>query len=51
MGILTSSKKNSELIKLLSEGAWYVRLLPLDKTWQLNGKIKNNKTTIPLYAD
>lgn len=48
---LYSSQKNSELVKLLSQGAWYVRLVPLDETWQLNGKIKNKKTTIPLYAD
>ena len=46
-----TSKKNIELVKLLSQGAWYVRLQPLDKNWQLNGKIKNNIKTIPLYAD
>ena len=46
-----TSQKNTELIKSLSKGAWYVRLQPLDKNWQLNGKIKNNIKTIPLYAD
>ena len=46
-----TSQKNIALVKLLSQGAWYVRLLPLDKTWQLNGKIKNNIKTIPLHAD
>lgn len=51
VGANYTSQKNIELIKLLSQGAWYVRLLPLDKTWQLNGKIKNNIKTISLHAD
>lgn len=46
-----TSKKNAELVKKISEGAWYVRLQPLDKVWQLNGKIKNSKKIIPLHAD
>ena len=46
-----SSKADSKAINLLSHGAWYVRLLPLNKDWQLNGKIKNNKTRIQLFAD
>ena len=44
------SQKNSEAVSLLTHGAWYVRLLPVDKAWQLNGKIKN-KTSIQLFAD
>ena len=51
VGANYTSQKNSELVKKLSQGAWYVRLQPLDKTWQLNGKIKNSKKTIPLHAD
>jgi len=51
VGANYTSQKNAELVKLLSQGAWYVRLLPLDKTWQLNGKIKNNIKIIPLHAD
>lgn len=46
-----TSQNNIELVKKLSQGAWYVRLQPLDKNWQLKGKIKNNIKTIPLYAD
>lgn len=46
-----SQKLHSEKIKLLSQVKWYVRLLPLDKNWQLKGKIKNSNKTISLYAE
>ncbi len=45
-----NSRENTKAVSLLKHGAWYVRLLPADKTWQLNGKIKN-KTSIQLFAD
>jgi len=51
VGANYTSQKNSELVKQLSQGAWYIRLQPLDKAWQLNGKIKNSKKIIPLHAD
>ena len=37
--------------KKILTGAWYVRLLSPDNKWQLNGKIRNNKKIISLYAD
>lgn len=43
--------QENERIKSLAQAAWYIRLLPLDKDWQLKGKIKNIKKTIFLYAD
>ena len=51
VGASYTSQKNPELVKQLSQGAWYVRLQPMDKAWQLNGKIKNSKKTILLHAD
>jgi len=46
-----NSQLSTALANKLNQGAWYVRLLPLDEAWQLNGKIHNNIKTIPLYAD
>lgn len=43
--------QQSRKIKLLSQGAWYIRLQPLDNNWQLKGKIKNSQKTVPLYAE
>lgn len=46
-----TSQQDTALVNKLSEGAWYVRLLPLDEAWQLKGKINNSIKTVPLYAD
>ncbi len=43
--------QKSEKIKLLSQAAWYVSLQPLDKNWQLKGRIKNSNENISLYAE
>jgi len=46
-----ASKKNNDVISLLEKGIWYVRLVPVDKVWQLNGKIKNKFISIQLSAE
>jgi len=45
------SKKNNEVVSLLEKGIWYVKLLPVDRVWQLNGKIKNKIINIQLSAE
>ncbi len=49
--VLYVSSNDINMIKKIINGAWYVHLLPADKAWQLNGKIKNKSTAISLYAD
>ena len=47
----TSIESKSGYIQKIKEGAWYVRLVSPDNSWQLNGKVKHNNKMTPLYAD
>lgn len=48
---LYASDTDKKIIKIITKGAWYIHLMPVDGAWQLNGKIKNSSTAITLYAD
>jgi len=48
---LYQSQNNNQDFGVLKQGIWYLKLLPMDKEWQLKGVIRNKITNIKLLAE